>query len=211
MRILGIAAYAALFACNMPRLAKAAVPCGQTVDAPLRSSATLSIRSIAAAIEVVATDHDSVHVSCSADDVASARQIQVHLSETSTGAKLTLTGPHPRHGNIIVRIEVPRKTNLGMQLAAGDIKVADVIGDKDLRLRAGAITVSSTDAANYKEVRASVSIGEVSVLADGETKAGFFRNFRKQDPNGKYLLHADVTTGKIVLVGMATHDAVKAQ
>jgi hypothetical protein len=211
MRTIGIVACAALFVCNMAGVAKAAVPCGQALEAPLRSSATLSISSIAAGIEVVATDQNTVHVSCSADDVESARQTQVQLSETPSGVKLTLTGRHPKHGNITVRIEVPRRTNLGIQLTAGDVKVADVIGDKDFKLRAGAITVSSTHAADYKDVSASVSIGEVSVPADGESKGGYFREFRKQNPSGRYLLHAHVTTGKIVLIGMTTPNAAEAQ
>ena len=59
------------------------------------------------------------------------------------------------------------------------------------------------------DVNASVSIGEVNVSPDGEAKGGFFRDFRKQYPNGQYRLRAHVTTGKIVLLGMSAHDAAK--
>lgn len=208
MTALSIAASAALFACNMVGLAQSAVPCGQTLGAPLRPNATLSINSISAGIEIVGTDQNTVRVSCSADDMDSARQVQLQLTGTPTGAKLTFTGSHLRHGKLTVRIEVPRKTNLGLEMAAGDVKVGEVVGDKDLTLRAGAITVSSSHASNYKDVNASVAIGEVNISPDGEAKGGFFRDFRKQNPHGQYRLHAHVTTGKIVLIGMSTHDAV---
>jgi hypothetical protein len=47
----------------------------------------------------------------------------------------------------------------------------------------------------------------VNISPDGETKGGFFRDFRKQNPDGEYRLHAHVTTGNIVLIGMSKQDA----
>src|ERR1700692_4180853 len=114
MTALSIAASAALFACDMVGFSQSTVPCGQPLGAPLRQNATLSINSISAGIEIVGTDQDTVRVSCSADDMDSARHVQLQLTGTPTGAKLTLTGPHLKHGNLTVRIEVPRKTNLGL-------------------------------------------------------------------------------------------------
>ena len=207
MTTLSIAASAALFTCSMAGLAQSAVQCGQTLAAPLRPNSTLSINSISAGIEIVGTDQNTVRVSCSADDMDNARQVQLQLTGTPTGSKLTVTGPHLKHGNLSVRIEVPRKTNLGLEMEAGEVKVGEVVGDKDLTLRAGAITVSSTYPSIYKDVNASVAIGDVTVSPGGESKGGFFRDFRKQNPNGLYRLHAHVTTGKIVLIGMSTHDA----
>jgi hypothetical protein len=209
MKALGIVASAALFACSMVGLAQSAVPCGQTLGAPLRPNATLSVDSIPASIEIVGTDQNTVRVSCSADDMDSARQVQLQLTGTSTGATLKLTGPHLKHGNLTVRIEVPRKTNLRLEMAAGEVKVGEVVGDKDITLRAGAITISSSHSSNYKDVNASVSIGEVNVSPDGEAKGGFFRDFRKQYPNGQYRLRAHVTTGKIALLGISAHSAAE--
>jgi hypothetical protein len=206
MKTLSIVASGTFFACNLVGLAQSAVPCGQTLASPLRPNATLSIHSIAAGIEIVGTDQNTVRVSCSAEDMDSARQVQLQLTGAPTGAKLTLTGPHLKHGNLAVRIEVPRKTNLGLEMAAGDVKVAGVVGDKDLTLRAGAITISSVHASNYKDIDASVAIGQVNISPDGETKGGFFRDFRKQNPDGEYRLHAHVTTGNIVLIGMSKQD-----
>jgi hypothetical protein len=208
MKALGVAVSAVLFAWNMVGLAQSTASCGQVIDAPLRPAATLSIDSIAAGIEIVGTDHNTVHVSCSADDKESARHVRIQLTETPAGAKLKLKGPRLKHGNLTVRIEVPRQTNLGLNMGAGEVKIGNVVGDKNLSLRAGAITVSSNHLPNYKDVNASVSIGEVDVSPDGVAKGGFLRDFRKQNPNGQYRLNAHVITGKIVLIGMNTLGSV---
>lgn len=206
MKTLSVTACATLFVCNMVGLAQSAVPCGQTLGAPLGPNATLSIQSIPAGIEIVGTDQDAIRVSCSVDDTDNAREVQLQLTRTTAGSKLTVTGPHLNHGNLRVRIEVPRKTNLGLEMEAGEVTVGDVVGDKDLTLRAGAITVSSSHPSIYKDVNASVSIGDVKV-SPGESRGGFFRDVRKQNPNGQYRLHAHVTAGKILLIGMNTQEA----
>jgi hypothetical protein len=82
MKPLSIVASATFFACNLVGLAQSAVPCGQTLASQLRPNATLSIHSIAAGIESVGRDQNTVRVSCSAEDMDSARQVQLQLTGT---------------------------------------------------------------------------------------------------------------------------------
>src|ERR1700733_16169587 len=94
MRTLGIAAGAALFACNLVGFSQSEVSCGQTLDAPLRLSAMLTIDSRPAGIEIVGTDQEAIHISCTADDTDSAGSIRLRLSGTPAHAKLTITGAY---------------------------------------------------------------------------------------------------------------------
>jgi len=201
MKTLGIAAGATLFACNLVGFSQSDVPCGQTLDAPLRPSAILTIDSRPAGIEIVGTDQEAIHVSCTADDTDSARQIRLRFSGTPTHAKLTITGAYLKHGNLKIRVEVPRKTNLGIRMPAGDVKVDEVVGDKDIELHAGQISISSAREWDYRNINASVGIGEVNARVFGADKGGFFRVFRKENADGEYRLHAHVTTGQIDLLG----------
>jgi hypothetical protein len=211
MKTLGIAAGATLFACNLVGFSQSDVPCGQTLDAPLRPSAMLAIDSRSAGIEIVGTDQEAIHVSCTADDTDSARHIHLRFSGTPTQAKLTITGTYLKHGNLRIRVEVPRKTNLGIQMPAGEVKVDEVVGDKDIELHAGHISISSAREWDYRNINASVGIGEVNAQVFGADKGGFFRDFRKENVNGEYRLHAHVTTGQIDLLGKNAHAAADSQ
>jgi len=211
MKILGIAAGATLFACNLVGFSQSDVPCGHTLDAPLRPSAMLTIDSRPAGIEIVGTDQEAIHVSCTADDTDSARHIRLRFSGTPTHAKLTITGAYLKHGNLKIRVEVPRKTNLGIQMPAGEVKVDEVMGDKDIELQAGQITISSAREWDYRNVNASVDIGEVNARVYGANKGGFFRVFRKENADGEYRLHAHVTTGQIDLLGKNARAAADSQ
>jgi hypothetical protein len=211
MKILGIAAGAALFACNLVAFSQSDVPCGQMLDAPLRSSALLTIDSRPAGIEIVGTDQEAIHISCTADDTDSARNIRLRFSGTPNRAKLTITGTYLKHGNLKIRVEVPRKTNLGIQMPAGEVKVDEVVGDKDIELHAGQITISSAHKWDYRNVNASVDIGQVNARVYDEDKGGFFRVFHKENADGEYRLHAHVTTGQIDLLGKNARAAAESQ
>jgi len=201
MKILGIGAGATLFAITLVGFSQSDVPCGQTLDAPLRSSAMLTIDSRPAGIEIVGTDQETIHISCTADDMDSARNIRLRFSETSNHAKLTITGAYLKHGNLKIRVEVPRKTNLGVEMPAGEVKVDEVVGDKDIELHAGHISISSDREWDYRNVNASVDVGAVNAPVYGTDKGGFFRVIRKENADGEYRLHAHVTTGQIDLLG----------
>ena len=201
MKILNIVAGASLFASTLGCLSQSTVRCSQTLDAPLRRGAELTIASVATEIEVVGTDQEMIHVSCRADDPNIASDIRIQLSGSADHANLTITGDHLTHNNLHLRVEVPRKMELALQMAAGAVKVDDLVGNKDIELTAGQISISDAHDWNYKDVSASVSIGAVNAQVYGANRGGFFRVFHKTDANGEYRLHSHVLTGQIELLG----------
>jgi hypothetical protein len=211
MKILPIAAGATLFVCNLVGFCQSDVPCGQTLDAPLPSSATLIIDSRPAGLQIVGTDHEGIHISCTADDADSATRIRLRFSGTPNHAKLTITGDYLKDGNLKIRVEVPRKTNLGIQMPAGEVKVDEIVGDKDIELHAGHISISSARAWDYRNVNASVDIGAVNAPVYGANKGGFFRTVRKENAEGEYRLRAHITTGAIDLLGKNARAAANSQ
>jgi hypothetical protein len=207
MRFVCAVAGAALFACNLAGLAETKVPCDQMFTAPLRSSAVLLIDSRPAGLEIVGTDQETIHVTCrGGDNEDAAPHILLQFSPNSDGGKLRIESNHVRHGNNLqVRIEVPWKTNLRVRMPAGEVKVEEIKGDKDIELYAGQITISSAHEWNYHSVNASVGIGEVRAPMYDADKGGFFRSITKTTADGEYRLHAHVTTGEIDLVGRKSH------
>jgi hypothetical protein len=201
MKILGAATGAALLACSLSSIAQTETACGQTLDAPLRSRAVLTIDSRPAGLEIVGTDQAAIHLSCTVRDAERAGDIRIRLSGNQDDGKLTITGGPLKNGNVQIRIEVPRKTSLKIQMAAGEVRVEEVAGDKDIDLYAGQISISSARPSDYRSVDLSVDIGEVKVPAYGADHGGFFPSFTKTTANGEYGLHAHVITGEIDLLG----------
>ena len=153
MKTLCTAAGAALLACNLASFAQTEAVCGQTLDVRLRSRAVLTIESRPAGLEIVGTDQEAIHLSCTADGVENARDIRIRFSGNQDDGKLTITGGSLKNSNLQVRIEVPRKTSLRVQMSAGQVKVEEIAGDKDIDLYAGQITISSARAWDYRTVQ----------------------------------------------------------
>ena len=195
----------ALLACNIAGFAETKIPCSQIVSHSLQSRAVLVIESRPAGLQIVGTDREELHVSCTAASGETAEDIAFHFSPTASGGRLSIEGPHLQHGDngLEVKIEVPRRTNLSVRMFAGEVRVEEVKGDKDIDLGAGQITISSIHDGDYRSVDASVSIGEVQARAFGTDRGGFFRSFSINNPNGDYRLQAHVTTGEIDLLGNA--------
>lgn len=208
MRSICCAAGVALFACNIAGFAETNTPCNRTLSRPLQPRAVLIIDSKPAGLEIVGTDQNSIHVSCTAGSERAALAAAFYFSPTANGGKLSIRGIHFEHGdnNLQVKIEVPRRTNLSVRMFAGQVTVEEVRGDKDIDVGAGQITISTIHPSDYRSVDASVSIGEVQAGAYGADKGGFFRRFRKTNANGDYRLQAHVTTGQIDLIGHAEQD-----
>lgn len=207
MRFVGAVAGAALFTCNLVGFAETKIPCGETLSASLQSRATLLIDSQPAGLHIVGTDQDAIHVSCTAGNEENAQHVHLHFKSSSDGGRLSIEGTHLRQGDnsLEVKIEIPRRTNLSVRMFAGEVRVEEVKGNKDIDLGAGQITISSIHDEDYRSVHASVSIGEVQARAFGADKGGFFRTFTRKNLKGDYRLNAHVTTGEIDLLGNAEH------
>jgi hypothetical protein len=201
MRTLSAVAGAVVLAWNLAGLARAETPCGQTLDAPLRPRAVLSIHSRPAGLEIVGTDQAAIHVSCTTGDEGDADRIHIRFHGNQDDETLTIAGDSLEGNNLRVRIEVPRKTSLRVEMPAGEVKVEEIAGDKDIDLYAGRIAISSTRPWDYRNVDVSVSIGAVNAPVYGAQKGGFFRGITRETANGEYSLHAHVITGEIDLLG----------
>jgi hypothetical protein len=186
---------AAVLVWSLTGLARAEAPCGQTLDAPLRPRTVLTIHSRPAGLEIVGTDQAAIHVSCTSGDEDDAQRIRIRFKGNQDDETLTIAGNLRKGNNVRVRIEVPRKTSLRVDMSAGQVKVEEIAGDKDINLYAGQITISSTHPWEYRRVDVSVSIGAVKAPVYGAEKGGFFRGITKETPGGEYSLRAQISPG----------------
>lgn len=182
------------------------VTCDQTLTAPFHARSLLEIASRPAGLEIVGTDQETIHVTCDSrnNDDGNASRIRLRFSPNATGGKLKIEGEHLGHNNgAQIRIEVPKRTALMVRMFAGEVKVQQVAGDKDVAIGAGQITIDNHNW-NYRSVDASVSIGQVNAPMYNANKGGFFRGVSESTKDGEFRLHAHVTTGQIDLHGNRT-------
>jgi hypothetical protein len=126
-----------------------------------------------------------------------AKEVAIEFEPAGKSGTLRIRGGP--NNDIRFRIEVPKNTNLYVRSPAGDLSLSGVVRDKDVEIHAGDLTISIGNAADYKHADASVYAGDLSASAFGVSKDGLFRSFDKDNPSGKYWLHAHVGAGDLVL------------
>ena len=125
-----------------------------------------------------------------------AKNIKIQLKRSGTAVDLTLS--HVPKNELQVTIEIPKSTNLYTRMRGGDLSVEDVVGDKDLELTGGDLTIQLGNPEGYSHVDLSVRFGNISGDQFGDPK-GWIGNSLQKDGTGKYRLHAHVMAGDLLL------------
>jgi hypothetical protein len=171
--------------------------CGRTFEANFQAGGQLNMRLRSGDIEVRGIDASVVRVTCELKHDQEAQDVTITFKASGRSGDLRINGG-PRN-DIRFRIEVPKSSHLFVRSPAGDLTVAGVAGDKDVEIHAGDLTIEVGNPDDYRHADASVYAGDLIASAFGVTKDGLFRSFDKDNPKGKYRLHAHVAAGDLVL------------
>jgi len=171
--------------------------CAAPIVFSSKSGTELTIESRSGEIDLVGSDKDGIRVDCNLEDLDHAQDVRIQFEQTGDFARLLVRGGSVH--NLKIHIEVPRRTNFKLRVPAGQVKVDQVSGDKDIALAAGQIVVSNVTGAEYRSVDASVGVGEVRAQSFGIEKGGFFRKFSRESPGGHYRLRAHLISGSVEL------------
>ncbi len=124
-----------------------------------------------------------------------ASAIKVDIQAHGTAATVTTRGPH---NNVRMIVELPARTNLHVDLSAGDLKIHGIEGSKDVGSWAGDIDIDVGRANDYGNVDAAVKAGDISASPFNIQKSGLFRSFSWSGP-GHYTLRVRLTAGDLRL------------
>ena len=144
------------------------------------------------------TNDNNIVVTYDAANKDSLKRVRVRIAATGSHADVAFSNT-PRN-NFHATIEVPARSDLEANLAAGEIVIDGVEGNKDVEVYAGRIEIKIPHPEEYGHREASVRAGSIQASAFDVSKGGLFRSF-EQNGRGKYRLRAHVTTGEIDLVG----------
>ncbi len=147
-----------------------------------------------AEIEISGSDRPAIRVTCELKREGSRRDISIRFHGAGNSGDLSIHGGPS--SNVLIRVEVPRFSNLYVRSPAGEMRVLGVTGDKDVELYAGDLTIEAGNAGDYRHADASVTSGDITASAFSVTKAGLFRSFRVDQAAGKYTLHAHLMAGE---------------
>jgi hypothetical protein len=123
-------------------------------------------------------------------------EVEVRGKKLGSNAELSISGG-PRN-EFLIRIEVPRETELRVRMPFGALEIERVRGSKDVGIHAGQLTMEIGDPKDYAQIEASVTTGALESGVLGISKGGLFRSYKKDGP-GKYKLSAHVGSGEIDL------------
>jgi hypothetical protein len=120
-----------------------------------------------------------------------AREVKIDAEVRGSEADITTYGPN---NHFRVEIAVPQRSDLYLRMTAGDLEIVRIQGDKDVRLRAGDLSIDVGDATSYKLVTGSVTAGDIDASPFGINKGGLFRSFTHEG-NGRFNLRARLWAG----------------
>jgi hypothetical protein len=161
-------------------------------ECPANTPLRLHVRS--GEILIVGSDDNKVTVDLAGKNVDKIQDVKGKFLLANNIAEFHLTGGPKNELQII--IHVPKNSDLTARVFAGEVSVQDVIGNKDVELHAGQLTIDVEKPEEYGHVDMSVNVGQVDAEVFGDSKGGLFRSISR-DAGGKYRLHAHVGTGQL--------------
>ena len=147
-------------------------------------------------LRVIGSNENKIRVTYSGKNAGNTSDVKVSLKTIGNSAELRVSGGP--HNDFRIEIQVPKNSGLYLRMPAGDLEVDGLIGDKDVEIHAGDMTLGVGKADDYGHVDASVNAGDLDAEPFGASKGGLFRSFDKHG-RGKYRLHAHVGAGDLVL------------
>ena len=160
------------------------------------SGGKLRLRVRSGEIHVIGADQNRISVELSGKKAYDAKNLKVRVERKDSTAEMRISGG-PR-SDLTITIRIPTNTDLYARIPFGEVHVENIVGNQDVELHAGDLTVAVGDSADYSHVDASVISGEVDAVAFGESHGGLFRSFRREG-SGRYRLHAHVGAGQLTL------------
>jgi len=165
--------------------------CAAPFSAPASAGHEMTMNLRSGDITISGSDAPFVRVVCDVRD--NPRDIRISFAADH----LTVRGGSAH--DVHYRIEIPRTMNLVIRCSAGNLTVTGITGDKDIDLSAGNLTIGVGDAGAYRHAEASVLAGNILASPFGEIRDGLFRSFRRENPSGRYRLHAQLLAGNLTL------------
>jgi hypothetical protein len=179
-----------------PLRAAAGEPSANPTTIAFPAGGTIRMSLNVGTMEVVGVDEQRITVSWRSSRPEDERDVEVKLTRSgANAATLVVDGPGNR---VHYRIEVPRQSNVAIRMQAGELDIHGLRGDVDADLLAGELDLRVAEPNRYRNVRASVTFGELTAKPWHFDTSGVGRSFATSG-SGEYELRARVLAGQLTL------------
>jgi hypothetical protein len=144
---------------------------------------------------ILGRQDDRIRLDWSVRDADQLRRVRARADVRGNEATVTTDGPT---NHFKVAIQVPARADLYIRLTAGELKVENIQGNKDIESHAGELDIDVGRPEEYHHVEASIWAGELHAAPYHVSKEGLFRSFDWKG-RGPYRLHARLKAGELRL------------
>jgi len=168
----------------------------ESFDADFPSGGQLRMHIRSADLKIIGGDENKITIRYWGKNARRAGGVKISLRTVGSTGELRVHGG-PRN-DLQIEIRVPKISDLYLRMPAGDAQVDGIVGNKNVKLHAGDLSLQVGAPEAYALANASVVAGDLDAGPFGVTKDGLFRSFHHQGP-GKYTLYAHVGAGDLTL------------
>ena len=170
-------------------------PPSDSLEVPFIAAGSVSMDLSAGGYRISARQDNRIRLEWSVRDQDELAEVEASADVNGSDATVVLDGP----GNHFrATIEVPARTDLSIQLSAGELTVDEIAGNKDIRLNAGELRIDVGHPDDYERVDGSVWAGELQAEPFGIDTGGLFRSFDWRG-DGEFRLRARLKAGELHL------------
>jgi hypothetical protein len=159
------------------------------------SNGRISMDLSAGEYRIVGRQDNRIRLDWSVRDADQLPMVKARADVRGREATITTDGPT---NHFRVAIQVPARADLYVRLTAGELKVENIQGNKDIESHAGEVDIDVGRAEEYHSVDASIWAGELHAAPYRVSKEGLFRSFDWKG-RGPYRLHARLKAGELRL------------
>ena len=138
---------------------------------------------------------EKIRVSWRTDHPDDAARVKAEIEVTSTRATLRTSGVK---NGLHFTIDVPERSDIDVDLTAGDLEVRGIEGSKKVESWAGDVKIDIGQPEQYRSVEASVRAGDLSAAPFKVSKGGIMRSFT-WNGSGPYSLRVKLFAGDLTL------------
>jgi hypothetical protein len=168
-------------------------PSADSVQHSFASGGTIHLKLSSGDYTIRAGAEDRILARWASDETVPIEDV-VRLAVRGASATVRTDGPL-KHSRFV--IELPGRSDIQLNIRAGDIRIAGIEGNKEIHMTAGDLNIS-LDPDLYSRIDASTTFGDLDAYPLHISKGGIARSFHWTG-SGKYALSAHLFAGDLKL------------